>query len=321
MRLGWVAIGNNNVGSTRIGVLNHHNYLINNGYSSYLLHCNDHYNSDILCEESYIINKIKQERITHVCFQKVLGKRTINVIEYCKKNNIKTIYATGDWYNTPIYNIVDWVIVGSDYTKEMIKKLFKINNISSSEDAIEYIPNNIKVAKNIVPTLGWFGNYSKLEYVTNYINQLNINLKLYTISNTPKDFKIKADFVMGAGTPVLWETSVLYDKLFENVDIIVFPIDITKKDEAFAKTANRLTYSMVTGIPVICTPIPCYQKIIKNTVNGFLVNTKEEWLTSINYLKDIEHRNKIGHASINYIKDNFSQKVITEKLWEIFKNI
>lgn len=286
-----------------------------------MLHNNSYYYPDILCSIEELVTSIRRINPTHIYFQKVCGAKTLEVIDFCRKYGIKTIYATGDYYEHAIYKVVDWIVVGSDYMKNIIAQKYNLKNISVVEDALEYIPNTTKLFENWIPVLGWFGNYSKLEFITNFIKNLNIDLKLVTISNPPKDYKIKSDYIMGAGTDFPWNVEKLYNILMKEVDIIINPINIQNINEAYAKTSNRLIFSMVTGIPTVCTPIPSYKKIVINKINGFLCDTPNEWIDAIKFLYDIENRKSIGGHSINQIKAEFDQKTITSKLLEILVNI
>lgn len=315
MNIGWITIGNENVGSTRLGVLVHHITLIKNGYNSFLLSVNSEYNPDVLNDIEKIKNDTINKKITHCIFQKVCYTKTQELVKFCKDNNIKTIFATGDWYDTPMFDLVDAIWVGSSYIKEYLSNKYN-KPVFVIEDAVEETTTQIKEFKDKPPTIGWYGNYSKLEYVKSFLKDIDT----YTISNSQKD-SIQADVIMGASTPEPWETKKLIDILLQKIDIIVVPVETENSQMVnFAKTSNRITLPMSLGIPVICSPIPAYKEIIEDGVNGFLCKTYDEYKEKISYLNDIDNRIKIGRHSIEDIKHKFSkEKIMRDILFNLGK--
>jgi len=304
MKIGWIPVGNLDVGSTRIGVYVHHNTLQN----SVILSTNDRYYPDIQSSLDTVKQRIIDNNITHVIFQKVSGVKAQSLVYWCKEQGIKTIYQSGDWYETIMWEIVDAIWVTSTYIEGFLRNKFPDKPIFVIDDSLEIETNKIKEFLNITPVIGWYGIYTKLPYV----RELLKGIDLFTVSNCND-----ADYIMGQGTNTPWSTEKLIDILLDKIDIVVIPVDTTNPLVAYAKSSNRITLAMSLGIPVICTPIPAYN-IITHGINGYFAKSRDEFLECIEQLKDIDTRKKIGRYSIQYVKEKYSKKNIVN---ELLKNL
>ena len=325
MHIGWISIGNDNYGSTRIGVTNIHKGLLNNGYQSTVLNYNKNFSINIEADINDLKKRIIEESITVVVFHKVFSQKTLELVEFCKDNKVKTVFANGDWNENPMHNTVDHVISGSPYTRDIIKNKYGVKNSHYIDDALETSWHPIKerdVSSGTV-NLGWFGNFTKLKYAKDFITSLNLSdYKLSTVSNAPcKYTSLKADHTMGAATDKPWDTDFLIRFLINTIDIIVIPLDLSDGDliKHYAKTANRVTFAMSLGIPVIATPIPSYELVIENGVNGFLASTAEEWKSALFSLRGGYQREAIGKHSTFDIRNKYHVDNIIKDWINIFK--
>jgi len=325
MHIGWISIGNDNFGSTRIGVTLIHLGLLNNKYKSTILNYNQRFNTDIESDLNSLKKRIIDEKITVVVFHKVFSLKTLELVKFCKNNKVKTVFANGDWNENPMNLAVDHVISGSPYTRDLIKNRYKVKNSHYIDDALEtseYPIRNNYHSGNII-RLGWFGNFTKLEYTKDFIASLNLlDYKLHTISNAPCTYTtLKADYTMGAATNESWNTQFLIEFLLKNIDIIVIPLDLKNGDliKHYAKTANRITFALSLGIPVVATPIPTYQLIIKNGKNGYLATTPKEWKQALISLKDVSQRETIGKNSTSEIREKYHVNSIIKDWIKIFE--
>lgn len=315
MRIGWIAIGNKNTGSTRNFVLNTHSHLSSLNIHSVILSLNEYYSSDILNNTQEIKNNILKNNLTHVIFQKVLGVKAKELVLFCKEKNIKTIYNNGDWYYDEFYKEFDLIFVGSSYIKDILKNKYKIRNVEVMYDMVEkkdcFFKNHTK--KNNL-TLGWFGNKGKLNDVSGFIEKLSlpISYEILTISNTTsKDIK-RAKIEMGDGTNTPWDVDILYDILYKLIDVLIVPVPVIEENKLihYAKTANRLFPALQLGIPILCSPIPSYKELITNNINGILCNTQEDWIENLNKMKNPLLRNKIAKEGIKLLDKFYPEKVI-----------
>lgn len=313
-RIGWIAIGNKNTGSTRIGVLNIHEGLIANRYSSTIISTNKVFGADIDLPEEEIKRRINDSKITKLIFQKVFSEKTQRIVKWCKEQNIKTVYACGDWHETPMWEIVDAVVVGSPYVKNYLLNEKNIKNVHYIDDALEIdllCPIKNHTEKNTL-TIGWYGNYMKVASLGNFYKELNIeNSEMFIISNTPKNWPHQANCAMGDGLDIPWSTDNLVKILLDKVDVVIIPTEQGAPElKTNAKTANRLTLSMALGIPVVAYPISSYIPLIDQGVNGFLCDSVKKWREALTYLKKSKNREAIGFADVSKIRENFNVKNI-----------
>jgi len=327
MHVGWISIGNDDFGSTRIGVTNIHKGLVSNGYSSTILNYNTTFNINIDADIEYLKKRIIDEKINVVVFHKVCSVDTQNLVLFCKKNKVKTIYANGDWNHNPMNLLVDHVISGSIYVRDILSTKYGVTNSHCIEDALETTGYPCKKTRTLKDVdnlnLGWFGNFTKLEYAQNFIKNLNVsNVLLKTISNAPSRYTdLQPDYTMGAATSKPWDTDFLIKYLLENIDVIVIPLNLEEGnlEQHYAKTANRVTFGMSLGIPVVATPIPSYEKVITDGLNGFLPKDELQWEECLTLLRDSSFREKIGKHSMKHIQDKYHINNIVKDWINIFK--
>ncbi len=89
-----------------------------------------------------------------------------------------------------------------------------------------------------------------------------------------------------------------YPKLFKKLikyDIGIAPYWMWDPD-CFCKSTNKIDAMMLVGLPIIATPIPENKRLIVNGVNGFLCETKQEWIDAFSQLQSRDLREKIGLA-------------------------
>ena len=80
-------------------------------------------------------------------------------------------------------------------------------------------------------------------------------------------------------------------------DVAVIPAELTER--GVAKSSNRVACFMALGFPVVATPIPAYQELIRHGENGFLATTVEEWRGCLRQLRDPMVRKRLGANARN----------------------
>jgi glycosyltransferase involved in cell wall biosynthesis len=63
---------------------------------------------------------------------------------------------------------------------------------------------------------------------------------------------------------------------------------------------------MSVGLPVIVTPIPAYEAIVKQGSNGFLATSPQEWMRAFDILRDPALRRRIGRDAHDDVSVRFS---------------
>ncbi|MBL4780845.1 MAG: glycosyltransferase family 4 protein [Porticoccaceae bacterium] len=307
IKVGWILLGNQNTGSSRIHAINIHKSLNKDKFQSTII------KSPSPAETSLKIN-LKEKlcillaRFDILIFQKVYDKDAQILAKIASILRTKTVFLQSDLVETNMTTSVDHVVVCSNYLKETLK----LRHPGSSkkytviDDAIEPSSNHTK--QHLLKTgvnLVWVGhsdNWNTLDVVKEALKKLNdktINLR--TISNH-------------TDATYSWDINTVYELILQN-DVAVIPS--TNNDWSKSKSTNRLTLFMSAGLPVIAWPIPSYNELIKKSKAGLLAETTEEWCTAILKLKDHKIRKQISEKGRAYAENNYSNKVITSQ-WEEF---
>lgn len=117
-------------------------------------------------------------------------------------------------------------------------------------------------------------------------------------------------------------------ELLCSADIAIIPID--DSDVATAdgqppiwqrKSENRLTLKMSAGLPVVTTPIPAYEPIIEQGVNGFFARSKREWIASFEALRDPDLRERMGRAARAAVAGPYSMDEQARKLIAVLRGL
>ena len=105
-----------------------------------------------------------------------------------------------------------------------------------------------------------------------------------------------------------------------NFDIGVMPLPDSPWERG--KCGFKLIQYMACGLPVIASPIGVNSEIVEHGVNGFLVETVEEWESSLRTLMgDPELRHRMGQAGRVKIERQYSLQVTCPVITSVIKSI
>ena len=91
---------------------------------------------------------------------------------------------------------------------------------------------------------------------------------------------------------------------------------------ARGKCGYKLIQYMACGLPVVASPVGVNKDIIDHGINGFLVETDEEWYATIKRLmNDQDLRHQMGYAGREKVKNQYSLKVWGPRVSGIAKSI
>ncbi len=175
--------------------------------------------------------------------------------------------------------------------------------IPCSLDTRRFIPVNRPIANDQKLSIGWTGTFTSAAYLDSIKEIMQkacqeLDLKLILITNF--DYEIA-----GIDLEVIkWkkETEI---KDLQKIDIGLYPL--IESPWALGKGGLKVLQYMSLGIPSISSNYGTAQYIVKNGINGFLVDTKEEWIDKISLLaKDEELRRKLGNNARKHIELNYS---------------
>jgi len=92
-----------------------------------------------------------------------------------------------------------------------------------------------------------------------------------------------------------WTTDIsAYYKRVSKFDVTLAPLADTTFNRS--KSGLRVQESLALGIPVVASNVPAYRPWVRHGVDGFLVDTPEEWLEALRAFADPGLRRTMGEA-------------------------
>lgn len=308
IKVGWLLLGDINTGSSRIHGINIHNYLLTKGVDSIICQTSSGMNRHLVLSDQ------EQERlltsgINILVFQKVFDEKAVAFSKAARTRGIRTIFLLSDKHETEMVNVVDQLVVTSEFLKNYFDSNFG-THAAVIEDAIEVPAALFKEHRDKDSLqLVWVGhsdNWNTLEIARNVLAKRADGIfALKTISNHPD-----AD--------VPWELATVYGEILA-ADIAIIPA--FDDNWGKSKSNNRLTMFMAMGMPVIASCIPSYRTIIRNGTNGFLVDSEAQWLESLEVLRDQQARSRIGSRARRGVTAAYSIDMIGRQWISLFKRL
>lgn len=167
-------------------------------------------------------------------------------------------------------------------------------------------------------TIGWSGSYSTVQHLD------TIRGVLQELAMTEK-FKLRV-----IGTPsyeldgvdveaMQWHSATeVEDVTAIDIGIMPLPDDEWSKGKCGLKA---LQY-MALGIPTVCSPVGVNSTIIRNGENGFIADTKSEWIAIFKrLLHNAELRRNVGMAGRRTVEKNYSARSQAPRVFEIFESV
>ena len=179
-----------------------------------------------------------------------------------------------------------------------------------------YIPCSLNI-KRFIPdykdynktklSIGWTGTYTSAAYldsIKDILHEVCINLDLKLILITNFDYDIPDIDI----EVIRWSKESEISDL-QKIDIGLYPL--IESPWALGKGGLKVLQYMSLGIPSISSNFGTAQYIVKDGINGFLVDTKSEWIDRISALVgDKDLRKKMGMEARRHIESNYSTEVI-----------
>jgi L-malate glycosyltransferase len=223
------------------------------------------------------------------------------------KSNANSFVGALKGNDKPIFLMknADHVITCTPYLDQFVRR-FNMNttDISSTVDTCKYKPKSDYSINNRKVILGWSGSHSTSKYLNLLepvflkLTEMGISFKLLVVGDT--NFKID-----GIETETLpWKESHEVE-VIKQFDIGLYPLP--DEQWVYGKSGLKALQYMAAGVPTIATGIGANYRIIENGVNGFLVNTNEEWkVCLINLIADEALRKRIGVKGTEIVEARFS---------------
>lgn len=178
-------------------------------------------------------------------------------------------------------------------------------------------------------TIGWLGagtkdqlHYLRLlkEPLRNLARKYDIKFKIVSALSKEVRMEFKnegfdVDFGLDHWVPI--EKT---PRLISDFDIGVMPL--TDDGLSRGKCSMKALEYMSMRIPVVASAVGENNYAIKNGYNGFLASTSEEWTKYLEKLiLDDNLRKKMGNNGRNFVEENYSLKVVVDKMTKIMEKL
>lgn len=124
-----------------------------------------------------------------------------------------------------------------------------------------------------------------------------------------------------------WDSVGVYRHIAE-ADIGIIPVDMHSEQPVpgsvpnwMVKSENRMTMKMSMALPVIASPVPSYEPVVEHGVNGFLAQSRGEWFSHLDALRDPALRRQVGQRARAAVCDRYSMGEQARRLIDVFRGL
>jgi glycosyltransferase involved in cell wall biosynthesis len=280
-----------------------------------------------------------------VVLQKVGGPSAVALARQLKSAGIHTIFSICDRIDPEMVEATDATIVISDFLKSLYPAALQ-SRIHVVHDGIE----NPDICKNdwgtqrapieaVLVTSHFLTYLPVIEEVPSWLRVRIVGRYQHGWRNfhdmrwkwAKKTWSQRAQYVKFMLNRqiecVPWGAESVYLDML-GADIGLIPINTAPRETDTAlppdwmrKSENRLTLKMSMGLPVIATPIPAYESLIENGVNGILANSARDWAAGLHALRDPARRREMGLAARDSVSTRFSMQNQATKFIRVVRGL
>jgi len=298
-----------------------------------------------------------RDRILHsgcsvVVFQKVHGPSVTRLAGELRERGVRTLYLVCDRVDNELVRETDAAVVVTDYlrelhARELQSRIFVVHDgIERPEVVVDRRVLESGESRPVVallvtsqtlhrmPVLGFPPPGYVVECVGRYRNDvgsLDRMRQLYRGMVAEGEAGKAAEVLALALHPrfrtIPWDPEGVYDRI-RRADVGIIPIDTSQDSRTGApapdwkvKSENRLTLLMSAGLPVIATPIPSYESIIDDGVNGFFARSRSDWSRRFEMLRDPLRRSEVGQRARESVVDRFSMRAQADSLIDVLRRV
>lgn len=166
--------------------------------------------------------------------------------------------------------------------------------------------------------IGWTGTFSSIPYLDSLREMLlelnrEMPFKLLLITNFDYSFP-EIDLEV-----LKWSRESEIEDL-HRIDVGIYPVTLDKW--SLGKGGLKVIQYMSIGVPSVATNYGTACDIIEHGVDGFLANSKEEWIIYLKeLLRDANLRKNMGLTSRKKAEENYSTKIIESKYLKVLDSI
>lgn len=277
-----------------------------------------------------------------VCFQKVHGASALKLAAELRALGVGTLFLVCDVVDVDMCVATDITATVTGYLRslyplELQQKIVVVHDGIERPD-VEKRANNDSNARTLnavlvtsahltaVPVIGSPPAWLRITIVGPYAKGLAQRLRedrwTFQKMTTWRERRRFIGFLLNPRIRrVRWSPDGVYDELVK-ADVGIIPISHdapNRADMASAplwkrKSENRLTLKMAIGLPVVATPIPAYEPVVRNGVNGYLASTESAWMQALEALREPTRRQTVGRQARRDVLERFSMRAQAEQL-------
>jgi glycosyltransferase involved in cell wall biosynthesis len=341
----------NPIPSTRIACLNLFPYLHQAGYLPDVVF--EPVEPHEMPRVDGLVEKVLDGGYETVVFQKIHGDSVLQAIKRLRQAGVRTIYSVCDLVDNDMAGAVDATVAVTHYLRSMYDPRLH-PRIHVVHDGIERPDICRKVASDrpqrgarsliaglvtshspyAVPVLGvlpdpwrahiigrfpavhpWWQRLRRARWGTSGSHSLTSTLRILRAALHPRVRHIS------------WDPVTVYNRLLA-CDIGIIPIDAAANGGGQAsppgwklKSENRLTLKMALGLPVIATPIPSYEAVIRHAENGFFARSRADWLSCLKRLQDPQVRMEVGARARQAVLARYSMEAQAQAFIDVLEAV
>ncbi len=175
-------------------------------------------------------------------------------------------------------------------------------------------------------TIGWIGSWENLPFLLNIRRPLtkflteNRDARLLVMANVEGDWpqifsNLPADQVCFKPWSETTEA-----KTVQSMDVGLMPL--TDDRSTRGKCSLKMLQYMACGLPVVVSPVGMNVEVLKKGEIGFAAEKASDWYDYLNMLyQDREKGKRCGILGRKVVENNYSARVISQYLAEIFKEL
>lgn len=322
--------------STRIAVLNMFPYLRQAGFDPHIVF--EPPQGMPVPELPELAAKLAAEGFGIVVFQKVQGASAEAQVQRLRERGIRTVFSVCDHVITAMGEATDATIVVTDYLRslypahlqprihvvhdgierpEVCKARWRTTHGSRRQPLAAVLVTSVSLTQ--LPAVGRLPEWLAVTIVGRYapahqrLQRLRETRWMFAHKSLPERRRYLGFLLDRRIKRTAWDSAGVYDHLLA-ADIGIIPVDTGVADDADTpaagwrvKSENRLTLKMAVGLPVVATPIPAYEQVIEQGVNGFLARTPKDWQQCLSALRDPGLRRAMGERARASVLERFGQ--------------
>ncbi len=209
------------------------------------------------------------------------------------------------------------IMAGNQYLADYAKQFNdKVSIIPTTIDTEKYQVVEKEDSEKV--TIGWSGSFSTVQHldtIREILQELAGQEKFrLQVIGTPS-YEISGVDVKA----LKWQSETEVEDL-RKIDIGVMPLPDDQWSKG--KCGLKALQYMALGIPTICSSVGVNSTIIRDGENGFLADSKKEWIEKLKkLLNSAELRKKIGLAGRETVEKSYSAISQAPRVFEVFESV